>query len=246
MADQPAAELVGLGDEDVDIAADAQMDVVDTLVDEAQPIVARVRHPHADEALGHPAPPADQQMLAEPVLRAAGRDRRQHDHAEEHQLVLDGGHVARFERVEEAAVPLVDQHRHIDEQEFEHDDTGQQCSSGPAVLATEIRQKQRQEDAEIGCKALHDTSPAGKPTPSLQGLPGHRAHDKRPQCHTVTRVLQKRAGQAGRAARVPVPPVPPVAGEPVISMLRWCKPGSAAARPIEITIAPGSFSDSIR
>jgi len=98
------------------------MDVVDAGVDETQPVVPPVGHPHRDVALGGPAPPSNLQRLPKIVLRHAGEDCADDDEAEHEQLGGERILVACFERVEEARIPGIDRHRDIDEPEFCADD----------------------------------------------------------------------------------------------------------------------------
>ncbi len=72
---KPVPKFVGALNEQQDIVADAQMDVVDALVDETDAVVAALRHPERDISLRHPFAPADDEGLAEPVLSHAGQDR---------------------------------------------------------------------------------------------------------------------------------------------------------------------------
>ena len=71
------------------VVGDTQVDVVDALVDEADAVVAPLRHPAVDIAVGHPLAPADHQRLAEPILRHADEDRAERDEAEHDELGLE-------------------------------------------------------------------------------------------------------------------------------------------------------------
>src|SRR5262245_55076033 len=131
------------------------MDVVDGLIDEADAIMPALRHPDRDIVVGHPAPPADLQGLAEEILRDAGEDSADGDEAENYELFGEGVPVARFERVEEARVPGVDRDRDVDEGELGRHDAREQGPGGPAILRVEVRERQGKEGAEHPGESAH-------------------------------------------------------------------------------------------
>ena len=153
--EQPGAELVRALHEQQHVVADAQMDVVDRIVDEADAVVAALRHPHRDIALGQEAPPADDEGLTEEVLRHADRDGAERDEAEDNQFGLEGFPVARLQRVEEARVPM--DHRDGDEHvaELAGRDAGQQQACAPALLRTEVGKGEREERAQPENDTIH-------------------------------------------------------------------------------------------
>ena len=118
---QTGAELLGALDEQEDVAGDAQMDVVHALVDETDAVVAAFRHPQVDIMQRHPLAPADEQHLSEIILHHRGGDGAAGEEQEDHQLALQTAPVARLDRIEEAAVPLVDQHGEVDDAQLRAD-----------------------------------------------------------------------------------------------------------------------------
>ena len=170
--EQPGAELVRALQEQQHVVGDAQMDVVDRVVDEADAVVAALRHPDRDVALGEPAPPADLQRLAEVILAGGRRDRAERDQAEQEQFALEAVPVLRLERIEEARIPLDHRHRHIDEAEFRADHAGEQRARAPAVLGAKIRKREGEERAQRDDDAIHDAGPVG--TSRIIGMNGTR------------------------------------------------------------------------
>ena len=157
--EQAGAELVRALQEQQHVVGDAQVDVVDRVVDEAQAVVAAVRHPDRDIALGQPAPPADLQGLAEVILAGGRDDRAERDQAEEEQLALEAVPVARFERVEEARVPLDHRDRDVDQPKLGADHAGEQRAGAPAVLGAEVGEREGEEFAQRDDNAVHDAGP---------------------------------------------------------------------------------------
>jgi hypothetical protein len=156
---------MGALDEQQDVVADAQMDVVDGLIDEADAIVAALRHPQRDIALRRPFAPANDQGLAEPVLPHAGQDRADRDEHEDDELALHRAPIARLQRVEEPAVPLIHLDRDIDHEQLGADDAGEQPARAPAVVRAEIGQREMEEGAQGSNDILHGAS--------LDELAGH-------------------------------------------------------------------------
>lgn len=160
--EQPGPELVRALDEQQHVVGDAQMDVVDRTVDEADAIMASLRHPDRHVSLGHPAAPTDQQVLAEEILRHAGRDCARRDEAEHDKLGLECVPVARLQRIEEAGVPMNDRDGNEDVAKLAAYDPGQQRAPPPAILRMEIWQSERDKGAQPENDPAHHFPPAPK------------------------------------------------------------------------------------
>ena len=146
------AEFVRALQEQQHVVGDAQMNVVDRIVDEADSVVAAFRHPDRDVAFGQPAPPADLQGLAEVILARGRHDRAERDEAEDDKLAREAVPVTRFERIEEARVPLDHGHRYIDKTELGADHTREQQARAPAMFGAKVREGE-------GEKGAHEVSP---------------------------------------------------------------------------------------
>ena len=99
------------------------------------------------------------QGLAEVVLAGGRDDRAERDEAEDEQFALEAVPVLRFQRVEEARVPLDHRHRHIDEAELGADHAGEQRARAPAVLGAEIGEREGEELAQRDDDSVHDAGP---------------------------------------------------------------------------------------
>ena len=171
--EKAGAELMGEPDEHQDVVGDAQMDIVDALVDETDAVVAPLRHPEIDIAVGHPFAPADDQRLAEPVLAHAGEDRAERDQQEHQELELHRVPVARFDAVEEGGVPLRHLDGDIDHEQLGGDHADEQAARPPAILRAEIGQRQPQECAQREDDVAHgsDTRRVNRPNSGHECLP---------------------------------------------------------------------------
>jgi hypothetical protein len=156
--EQAGAELVRALDEEIDVVGDAQMNVVDGVVDEPNAVMPALRHPERDVVFRHPAAPANLQRLPEIVLRHPGHDRAQRNRTEHDQLARERVPVARLERVEESCVPGNDRDRDIDEPELRRDHARQQQARRPAVFRAEIGQRERTKLPHGRHDAAHSTS----------------------------------------------------------------------------------------
>ena len=160
------------------VIRDAQMDVVDRVVDEAKAVMAALRHPDRDVAFGQPAPPADLQRLPEIVLAGGRHDRAERNETEQEQLALEADPVARFERVEEARVPLDDRDRDVDEPELRADHAGEQYARAPAVLGAKIGEREGEKFAQRDDDSVHDAGPVRTSRIIGMNRPGNLNRDK--------------------------------------------------------------------
>ena len=153
--EQRGAELERALDEEIDIVADTQVDVVDALIDELQAIVTALRHPEADVPRGDPLPPSDGQRLDEEVRRGAGGDGAAQDETKDQQFGTQHVPAPLLQRVEEAGIPVDGQNRDGNQAELRRDHAAQQQAGLPAFLRSEIGKRKLKKRAQAQNHAGH-------------------------------------------------------------------------------------------
>ncbi len=91
---------------------------------------------------GHPVAPAQLEQLRQVEAVDRDDDEREGEVGEAAQLAPEDRLVLVLQRVVEAAVPLVEQHQHVDRGQIERDDGREQGARLPFFFGTEIGQGQ--------------------------------------------------------------------------------------------------------
>jgi len=113
-----------------------------------QVIEGAVRHPARQVAARHPGAPAQLQQLRHIELEHLHRDVEEGDPAEHPHFAPEGDHVLGLQRVVEAPVPLVAEHRHVDVEKVEGNDPRQHGARPPFLLGPEVGRREREDAAQ--------------------------------------------------------------------------------------------------
>ena len=92
--------------------------------------------------------------------------------AEDHELVAERGRVLVLERVVEARVPGIEQHRNADLSELNGKDGAEEAATSPSILGTEVRKRKPGYLSEGVGDTAHNTSPSLRLTDQMVGSAG--------------------------------------------------------------------------
>ena len=144
-AEQRDADLERRVDELLDVIGDPLVGVVGKVAFQPHTVVGAVAEPAAEIAVGEPAAPPDLQPLLQIELIHGADDEEGREHAEHAELPDEGVPILVLQRVVEGLVPSVEADVQPDLEELKADHGHEQHASGPAVLGTEIGDRNARE-----------------------------------------------------------------------------------------------------